>query len=1742
MAIARTYSSYDYGIHQLFEAQVERTPDAPAVEFTDQRLSYRQLNDRANQVAYLLRAHGIGPEMCVGLCMERSLEQMVGLLGILKAGAAYLPLDPLYPSQRLHFMLTDAQAPLLLTQDHLQNRLSALLPPQLQVICQEQVEYTLSTYPVGNLEHSTCSDQLAYMIYTSGTTGQPKGVLISQRSLVSHCQVIAEQYGLTASDRVLHFASLSFDVAAEELFPTWISGATVVLRPTHLSLADFHHLLEQQRLTLVNLPATYWHEWVKELVQSRDTLPSTLRRVIVGSEKVHAEAFALWQQCVGAKPVWNNAYGPTEATITATIYEPQTNYTPQGELAVPIGQPLSNTEVCLLDARLQPVLAGQTGELYIGGSRLARGYLHHPDLTAQYFVPHPFSTQPGARLYKTGDLARWLPGGALDFLGRVDQQVKLHGYRIELGEIEATLRQHPGVQDALILLKSRSHESAQADLLAYIIPAEAPAPTAQELLGYLKERLPDYMLPSACIFLEAFPLAPNGKVDRQALPAPDRAKFGLTTPFVAPRTPLEELITGIWARALGVEHVGIHDNFFSLGGNSLAALRAIAQIRASCQIELPLSYLFERPTVSDLSEIIETGNAEQSGQHIDSIPRVARDQPLPLSFSQERIWFIQHLYPEILSYNTQTIHRLRGSLDVTALERSINEIARRHEILRTTFPDVQGQPVQLIHAFQPTHLPLIDLQHISASAREQKVQQLVTEEFARPFAITKLPLIRWTLLRLHSQEHILILVEHHLVHDGWSANVLLSELLAHYQAFSAGQPSPLPESSIQFADFASWQRQWLQGDVLETQLHYWTRQLAGIPPEIALPYDRQRAEAQHFRGASPRALLSEEFSEELRAFSRQEGVTLFMTMLAAFAALLARYSGQEDLCIGTGVANRRWHESEGLLGMIINNVVLRADLTRDPTFRQLLKRIRQTTLEAYTYQDLPFDQVVKAVQPVRDLNKNPLFQVMFNFHDPLMPELELPNLSVELEEGLSNGFAKFDLDVLVIPRVEQYLGRESKEKNILLVWEYNADLFDEATMLRMLGHYQQVLRAVVDRPERRLSQLPLLTEAERHQILLAWNATRAEYPASQCIHQLFEAQVERTPAAPAVIFDNQELSYRQLNERANQVAHLLRARGIGPEMCVGLCMERSLAQMVALLGILKAGAAYLPLDPLYPSQRLLFMLSDAQAPLLLTLRHIRERLPADLTQRVQVVCLEQEEPSLAHLSTDNPENYTLPAQLAYVIYTSGSTGNPKGVLIPQRAVVSHSCAFARHCELSSRDRVLHFASLSFDVAAEELFPSWISGAAVVLRPEHLAFSLTDFHHLLEEQRLTLVNLTTPYWHEWVRELDQTSGQVPSTLRRVIVGGEKALPEQLSLWQRIVGDRVQWSNGYGPTETTVTSTIYEPGIDGPWQGTLAVPIGRPLANTQAYLLDAHFQPVPVGLPGELYIGGPRLAQGYLHHPDLTAQHFVPHPFSTEPGARLYRTGDLARWLADGTLDFLGRVDQQVKLRGYRIELGEIEAALEDHPQIREAVVIIHENSPGNARLIAYVLRQFEQEIRLTDLRAFLQKRLPAYMIPAHFVVLGAFPLTISGKVDRKALPIADSVIQEPGRTSEPPRTLLEQTLAAIWSDILEVPQVGLHDNFFELGGHSLLITRVVSRVRDVLQVELPLRAIFDGPTIAELAGIMARKLPEQHKQTSSTITRRKRSSAQDVLTKIDQLSDAEVEALLGNMLATEEAHE
>ena len=2052
-------------IHQLFESQVEQTPDAVAVVFDDQQLTYQELNAKANQLAHYLQGLGVDSEVLVGLCLDRSLDMVIAMLGILKAGGAYVPLDPAYPQERLAYMVQDAQLSFVVTQKSIATEQFAKSPQSLILVCLEDDGESIKQQDTINPHSEINANNLAYIIYTSGSTGKPKGVQINHGSVVNLLQAVAISPGLSNRDTMLAVTTISFDVSVPEIYTPLTVGGKVVIASSKATKdpTQLIELLSKQKVSIMSATPATW----RMLLDAHWEGSEQLKIISTGESLSRDLGEELLTKCAS---LWN-LYGPTEITVWATLYQVKS-----GAGAIPIGKPIVNTQAYILNANGEQVTVGESGELHIGGLGLARGYLHQPELTKAKFIPNPFSTEPNSLLYKTGDLARYISDGNIECLGRIDNQVKIRGYRIELGEIETTLRQYPQVKQAVVT--AREEANNQKRLVGYIVPdissesaetqdtaketekwekiwdeayiqpdeeqdasfhiggwndsytgkdlepeqvrewvedtverildlkpqrlleigcgtgmllfriapqcqhyyatdlsgeairylekqldnselkscvalRQTPAdglgeivtesfdtaisnsviqffpgidylvgvietavnlvePGGQIFLGdilslplleafhtsvqlyqapttlpvsqlkqrisdrlsreqrliidpqffialkehlpqishveiqlkrgqyqneltrfrydvvlhlgkkvsipktkpvflnwkqdnltiatvcqqlketspeilvvkqvpnariwanvkatqllassdcpetveelrqqittegiepenwwesqgkvpykinitwsgngedgyydvifvredskiiadntitetqkkqlqpwsayanqtysnsqssqlipqlrnFLTEKLPDYMVPSAFVILDQLPLTPSGKIDRRALPAPDKSRPILDVELVAPRTPTEEILVSIWTEILNLNEIGVLDNFFMLGGDSIQATQFISRVRDTFGIELSLHRLFESPTVAEFSRDI-LGATRQTFAPIQPIPRAGE---LPLSFAEQRLWFLDQLQGGNTTYNEQEGLRLRGSLQVELLHQALQEIVRRHESLRTNFKAMNGYPVRVILPKLDLPMPIVNLQHLPSAEKLPEVQRLGEQEIQQPFNLAQDSLLRVTLLQLDTDDYVLLMTMHHIITDGWSTGVLSHELEVLYGALVEGKPSPLPPLPIQYADFAAWQKQPDTAQMLAPQLNYWQQKLAAAPPLLELPTDYPRKTIQTAKGGKEFFELGRDFTQQLKGLSQELGVTLFMSLFAAFSTLLYRYSGQEDLVVGTPIANRNRSETEGLIGFFVNTLVLRTQLENNPSFTELLHQVRQTALDAYAHQDVPFEQLVETLQPERTLSYTPIIQVFFALQNAPMAPLELPELSFNWLQ-IESAKAKFDL----------YLSMEETEAGLIGYWEYNQDLFERATIRRAIGHFKTLLEGIIANPEARVGEFSLLTKEEENKLLAQWNNNQKTYPQDKCIHQLFEAQVEKTPDGVAVVFEDKQLTYQELNERANQLARYLQNLGVSSEVLVAICIERSVEMIIGILGILKAGGAYIPLNPAGAEQRLAFVFQDTQASVLLTQESLLDKISH---LEIPIVCLDKDW-GQNFLNPENLSTETItPENLAYIIYTSGSTGKPKGVPITHRNLSPLLHWGYQNLRLTNNDRCIQYLAYYFDWSVWEIFITLTSGASLFIPSQEEFLNFSQTINFINKNQITVLHGTPTQFQGLM-----TDNQSLPTLKYACIGAEALTYDLVERSHQLLTPNCRIFNMYGPTEATIITTVLE--IDrsaiNSDQNLTTVPIGSPIANGQCYILNSSQIPQPVGIPGELWIGGDGVAQGYLNREQLTAEKFVLNCNSNFlPAQNLYKTGDLVYWLPDGTIEYIRRIDNQVKIRGLRIELGEIEATLTQHPNLREAVVIVQENTPGDKRLIAYLVAK-ESQPSHSELRSFLKTKLPEYMLPNSFVFLTAIPQNANGKVDRRALPAPNTDTREAETIA--PRTTTELQLCQIWSEVLNISTVGVGDNFFDLGGHSLLAVRLMARIEQELGINLALQTLFTEPTIESQAHLLS----------------------------------------------------
>ncbi|MFE7853363.1 amino acid adenylation domain-containing protein [Streptomyces sp. NPDC057403] len=1614
-------------------------PAAVALRCGDASVTYGELEEMTGGLAVALRAAGVKPGDAVGVLLRRGLWSVAAIEGIWRAGGAYVPLDPELPAERLRYMAQAAHLACVVT--------DPVTAPDAAALAPVGVDTSSVAACADGPRHRPHPRELAHVIFTSGSTGRPKAVGVEHAALASHVAAARARFGITAADRVLAFASFSFDASLDQVLPALTAGAGVVMRPDEPWLpTQVPEIVQRHALTVVNVPPTYWAELTLSLDRRLAAALGSLRLLVLGGEAVPPDTLAAWRAAVPHVRVCN-AYGPTETTVTATTYDADD---PPAH-TVPIGRPLGERRVYVVDADGEPVPVGVGGELLIGGTEVARGYLGQPALTADRFVPDPFGP-PGGRLYRTGDIVRWTPGGELEFLGRHDDQVKIRGFRIELGEVETVLRACPLVAQAA----ARPDRATGRSLIGYVVPAAgaAAAPDRAELRAWCARHLPQHAVPSDFVVLDALPVGVSGKLDRSALPEGAHTRDAAGPAYAAPRDETERIVAEVWADVLGLDRVGLDDSFFDLGGHSLLATMAVSRIAQRLGREVELRTVFEHPTVRGFAPAV--AGARVSGA--TEVMPVDREGPLPLSFAQERLWFLDRTSDTGESYLLWYCWRIRGGLDRTAWQHALDDLVARHEVLRTALVEHEGQPVQQVCA--PVGVPL-HWERVPETAdgpdRVTRLRPRAAAFATRRFDLARPPLLRSGVWELADDDHVVLISLHHAVTDGWSKGVLLDELAQHYHARLRGRRAALPPLPVQYGDFAVWQRDRADSGAMEPQLAYWEDVLDGAPV-LDLPTDRPRPAAFTGRGGAVEVELPRDLVDRVDALAREHGASRFMVLLAAAQAVLARWTGQSDISVGTPVAGRDRLELEPLVGFFVNTVVLRTDLSGRPTLAELVDRVRDVVLGAFDHQEVPFEKVVERLRPERDLSRNPLFQVMVDVQDTSSGHSALPGLEAT-DLALPWSSAKFDLTATFVIR----------DAGFALNVEYAADLFDPATATRFAEHVGRLLHTLLDSPEIRVDEAPLLSPHDRRELLAAAGGSASPAPAFTPAGR---------PEATAVVCEDTVLTYAGLDARSGAIAAALTDTGTAPSDAVGVCVRRGVAAVAAMLAVWRAGGVYVPLDPHLPPQRLRHMLQEAGVRLVVC--------DASTQDTVDVLGVPSVRADSAPLRTDGPRHTPRPDDLAYVIFTSGSTGRPKAVGVEHHALDAHVAAARELFALTDRDRVLTFASTSFDASLEQILPALGVGASVYVRPDEI-WAPEELADHVAAAGITVMELTPSYWAECVAHLDALAPRL-SSLRLLVTGGEALPADPLERWFAHLPD-VAVVNTYGPTEAVVSATAHTLRA----RPESRVPIGRALGSRRTYVVDPRGELAPHGVPGELLVGGPELARGYLRRPALTAERFVPDPYG-EPGARLYRTGDVVRRLPSGELEFLGRNDDQVKIRGFRVEPGEAEAVLRAHSGVRGAAVLVR-TLHGEPALVGYVAGDgLSEESLATHCRA----QLPHYLVPSAFVLLDALPLTVQGKLDTAALP--DPEVRE-AHTLVPPRTPTETVVAQIWCEVLDLPRVGVHDDFFALGGHSLRAVSVASRLRTAFDCPFQVRDLFEHPTVERLAAEVERRLLELISQMS-----------------------------------------
>ncbi|MBW7473805.1 amino acid adenylation domain-containing protein [Paenibacillus oenotherae] len=1622
-------------LHGLFEAQVRRSPEQPAVRLGAEMLTYRELNARANRLARTLRARGAAPDTVVAVVAERSTAMIVALLAVMKAGAAYLPVDPAYPEERIAYLLEDSRAGLVLAQGGHQTAAQTATETAIQAAVQAGKAYIDLDDEASYDEDDSDPDfvagshHLAYIIYTSGTTGLPKGVMVEHRGAVNSIQWRAAEYALTEQDVVLQLFSFSFDGFVTSFFTPIVCGATVQLLTEDESkdpLAIRRHIAACGVTHFICVPSLYGA--VIEGMPPQEA--RSLRIVTVAGERI-TDSLIARSKTLAPQAELVNEYGPTETSVVATFCRNL-----RSEEPVTIGGPIANTRIYIVNEHMQLMPAGVPGELCVAGAGLARGYWMRPELTADKFVACPF--EPGQRMYRTGDMARWLPDGTIDYMDRIDHQVKIRGYRIELGEIEAAILRLQTVKEAVVIAGDDAHGGKM--LCAYITADDETA--LIDVRERLVSELPAYMVPRHIIQLERMPRLPNGKLDRKALPEPDETTLGAQeAAYEAPSDETEERLCAIWQELLGAQRIGIRDHFFNRGGHSLTAMMLLSQIHKAFGVEVPLRVVFESPTVADIASYIREQGDGQGSAFAAMEPVPARPY-YPVSSAQKRMFVVSSLEGSGTSYNLPGVMMVEGELDVARLREAFRQLVARHETLRTSFASVEGEPVQFVEKDIAFDVPYSE----SLGASESEVDALA-DAFVRPFDLQQAPLFRAEMVKLGAGRHLLLYDMHHIISDGVSAGILVRELVALYQG---DELAPL---RVQYKDYAVWQQERLGSEVMQRQEQYWLNRFSGSLPVLDLPSDFPRPTVQSFEGGVMSRQASRLLLDRLQTLAKGTGTTLYMVLLAAYNVMLAKYSGKEDVVVGSPTAGRQHADTEPMIGMFVGTLALRNRPEGGRMFTDFLQEVKETTLEAFENGGYPFESLIEKLKLQRDISRNPLFDTMFILQNMNLDSPELPGLSFAPVASESR-VSKFDLSFQAM----------EAEEGLLLSVEYSSALYREDTIERLIGHYIQILHVIADEPAVQIRDIAMITEDEQEQIVALFNDTRTDYPRDASIAALFRQQAELAPNHPALTHRGRTLTYRELDSRANALAHALQERGIRIGDAVGIYAERSLELVVGIMGILKAGAAFVTIDPSFPEERLRHMLEDSAATVCL-------KFEAEPPAGLGVSWLDLGDESLAAGEAADPGLDIAPNDLAYYMYTSGSTGKPKGVMVEQRNVI-RLVKETNYVSFDADDRLLLTGSVSFDAIIYEIFGVLLNGLTLHVVDKDVLLNADMLADYIRDHKITQLWLTTSLFNG----LSEYRPEMFAGIRQLIVGGEALSPSHVNRVRRSCGDII--INGYGPTENTTFSLTYPVvcDYDAP------IPIGRPVSNSTVYVVDEAGYLQPIGVPGELVVGGDGVSRGYANLPEMTAEKFVENPFA--PGERMYKTGDLGRWRHDGTIEYLGRIDQQVKIRGYRIELGEIEAAILQQPGIKEVCVLAKEDRSGQKTLCAYYVCDAAQEE--TGLRHALARELPSYMIPQYFTGMDRLPLTTNGKIDRRALPEPDWTAMSQGAEYTAPRTDTEKELAAIWADVLGVEAVGVYDDFFALGGHSLKAMTLIARMKGQFSVDVPLRKLFESPTVEALA--------------------------------------------------------
>ncbi|RXK84775.1 amino acid adenylation domain-containing protein [Chlorobaculum sp. 24CR] len=1650
-------------LHELFQKQAVLYPDHPAVIDADGALTYSELNERADHIADALIRKGIAPGSRIGLCATRSCRTVAGLLGILKAGCAWAPLDPAYPSERLGYIIDDSALSQILTQQHFSETLS-FCPSSLLLLIDDDMVDSSATGPPAPVK--TASGESAYVIYTSGTTGNPKGVCCHHKGVVNLLDDFQQRRMLGSDDRCSWWTTLNFDVSVYEIFSPLLAGATLLIVPDPVridssALMEWLHLNHVTSTYLPPMMVADLAEWARQRPGE-----SRLRRLLTGVEPIPSKVLLRLQRSLPELTIING-YGPTETTICATLFTPDPD-TLLDETA-PIGKAVQNMHISLLDENGNPVANGQTGEIHIGGVGVSSGYLNRPELNEALFVPDPAHRNEGCRMYRTGDLAFALPDGELVFAGRKDAQFKFMGYRIEPGEIEAVLKRHDGVRDAVVIL--REDEPGSKKLVAYCVAEPSGKLKPKALHAFAEGALPAYMIPGAFVFVSEIPMTPNGKTDRKALPPPARSDYVQeeTAILAAPGSSLEQELSAVFAKILGMTAVGVDDNFFSFGGHSLMATSLCSQIRNRWNVDIPLAFVFENPTVKQIAK--EIARKEKTLDLTDAItPSEAGRSIFPASLIQKGIWLMLQYQEEGTLFNIPVVVRFAGPLHAGHLAKAFDFLITRHDSLRTVFEIVDEELVQKVLPSMAVKMTVENLSDYPPDKQSAELEKIRIKEGRHQFTLETGPLLKLHLVIVGENEFQLFLTFHHLIIDGWGASLFFRELAVACEAFAGGTTPVLPDKKISYGDFSLWQRERLQNGLLREQIQYWIDRLKGASFIQNIPYDYSKPSTSAFSGARSWFTIPSERTASISDYCKQNRCTLFMYLMTAFQMLIRRYTGASDIVTGTTIANRNHPDTESIVGLIANTLAIRTDFTGDPAFPELLMQVRKASLEAFDHQDAPFELVVENIVRQHGRDHHPVLQNLFILQNTPEANFHAGDIAFTYEE-IGNETAKIDL----------LLNAELRNGAIVCWIEYNTGLFHADTIERVVRDYLWIASHAIHENSAPVSSWPLPSIPETD--LYAGNE---KAPDVCCCHHLFERRAELTPTQIAVRSDNASLSFRELNEQANQLARLLMQRGVGANTPVGLCLQRNLRMVVGILGILKAGGCYVPLDSHYPEERIQYMARDSGIRLAITDELSAHALAFD--ENLDLLFLDRMPDTSAAPSSgsDNPVSRSGPEDTAYIMYTSGTSGEPKGIIVPHRGVTNLAVSAAETYGVTGRDTVLQFFSVSFDGSVEEIFMTLAAGATLLIRTFDTAITVPDFLAYIEEQTISVIDLPTAFWKELVHGVSVNAARIPDCLETVIIGGEQASAQDFRKWRQACQGKVRVINSYGPTECTVVSVCCDPEkIACSYDENRGLPIGKPVAGTQLFVVDEHLRRVPYGMPGELLIGGAGVAKGYINLPELTSERFIVNPFHEQmPHGRLYRTGDIVRSLPDGNLQFLGRKDKQVKIRGFRIEPGEIESRLNQHEQIRQSAVIDLKNNQEKTVLAAYFVSE-NNAPAASELRHYLAQKMPEYMVPSYFVPIEKIPLLPNGKIDRNALPPPDTA-PERSRPCAAPENDQERALVEIWQEVLGVRPVGIDDNFFDLGGHSLLAVRLCSQIQKKMNRKVTLSGLFQSLTIKKLA--------------------------------------------------------